>query len=164
MIKKLTPEEKALKASIYKRIDLILQPYYQFRLYVKFNNDETKTLYGREENCTYEQCIHLHTDKINLSRLKGYTELLNYVEKTKKGQYKKAIIYMREPGAEKFNTVCRRYYNGQIEEINDPVLNDDDFLILDYQIINGRVVIKTPGSAAEDLPDFKTEVNKSLNK
>ena len=150
------------KAATTNAIQIILQPFYQFRLYIKFNNDKIMTLYGHEHDCTYKQCLFAHQPQIILSRPKGYNALVNYVEHTKKGQYKKAIIYMRQPGEEKFNKICRRYFKGAIEEQNDPLFTDTDLLVLDYQVINNRVVIKTPGSAAEELPDFRKEIDNAL--
>ena len=152
------------KAATTNAIQIILQPFYQFRLYIKFNNGKIMTLYGHEHDCTYKQCLFAHQAQIILSRPKGYYALVNYIENTKKGLYQKAIIYKREPGEERFNTICRRYFKGIIEEQKDPVFTDTDLLVLDYQIVNNRVVIKTPGSAAAELPDFKEEISKALKK
>lgn len=100
-----------------------------------------------------------------MSPLRGYTALINYVERTKKDQYKKAVIYQRLPGAATFENICRRYYKGDVEEINDPVLSEADDYQLDYQVINGRVIIKNGDTLpGEELPDFKNEINNSLNK
>lgn len=160
----MTTEKQHLKAATTNSIQAILLDHFLFKLYIKFNNGKTMTLYGHEHDCTYSQCINGHVDKIVLNRLKGYTALLNYVEHTKKGQYQKAIIYTRQPGEEKFNTICRRYFKGNIEECIDPVLTGAEEIALDFQIINKRVIIRPPGDTTDQLPDFKTIVTDSLNK
>jgi hypothetical protein len=160
----MTPDQLAQKAALTFDLRTLLQPFFQFKAYILFKNNKAMTLYAHEHDCSYKQCLFKHSKSIVLDRVKGYTGLINYIERTKKGQYKKAIIYMREPGSDLFNRECRRYFNGQLESSNDPELDDSSVLVLHFQVINNRIVIVPPDQPApEDLPDFKKIVTNSLN-
>jgi hypothetical protein len=165
-MRKKTPDELALQARFTGRLEFILQQYYQFRMQVIFTDGKKCTFYGHEQECTYLQCLHGHVPHINLNRLKGYTALLDYIEKTKRGKITKAVIYQREPGSDSFNKLCRRYFKGEQEgDWQDPILTGAENLTLKYQVINDRVVIIPPTeSTAAPLPDFKAEIEKAFTK
>lgn len=149
-----------LEANQKGNIKYFLQPYFSFRLYVLFSSNQRKAhFYGNEHDCTYQQLRHGNVPCIRLDKLKGYTDLLNLVERTWKGKLTKAAIYMRQPGEEKFTILCRRWYLGKLEECQDPVLDENSKQILWYSFEKNRLhILTTPPPAI----DFKSEVQHAL--
>jgi hypothetical protein len=94
-----------------------------------------------------------------LDKQKGYTDLLRLVEQTWKGKLNTAAIYMREPGQEKFNKLCRRWYLGELEECDDPGTDQLQNQKLYYWFENYRLRLSFDQPAAID---FKEEIAKRL--
>jgi hypothetical protein len=151
---------KQYKAMQTNNLNLILQPWCSFRLYVVFK-PPAKTrrhFYGNEHQCTYNQCMNHHVKNILMRKKKGYNDLVNLVEKTYRGKYQTAVIYMREPGKDKFELECRRYYNGGLEKQNDPILSDDEGFTLYFTIKNGLLVIQETNPEDEDFRGMMTKL------
>lgn len=153
--------DKDAKARLTYDIKHFLKPFFTFRLYVKFKaNNKKSHFYGNEHQCTYNQLLYGQVPNIEMSRLKGYTDLINLVENTWKHKLTSATIYMRSDGSEKFDTACREYYNGELKDINDPVIDDsNDKRTLYYYFQNYRLFITTEDPAATD---FKKEITDAL--
>ncbi|MFZ4056976.1 MAG: hypothetical protein ACOYKE_02505 [Ferruginibacter sp.] len=138
-----------------------LKPYFSFRLYAQFKKDKKKVhFYGNEHQVTYQQLKFAQAKSIILNKEKGYTDLIKLVEVTWKNRLLSAVIYMRESDNAPFNIECRRYYNGEITDCNDPVISaENNFRELFYFFQNGILFI------TEEKPveiDFKKEVNNAL--
>lgn len=148
-----TTEMINLKAHQTGNIKHFLSPYFLFRAYIVFKNGKRMHLYGNEHSCTYNQLRYGRYDNIPLSREKGYMELLNLVEKNYKGKYTVAKIYRREPGQKDFNIICRHYdSNGELVECQDPVIPDDQkMLILFYYTHKGQVIVTETDPAGENF-------------
>ncbi len=158
-------ELQRLQASQTNDIRILLQPWLSFRLYIVFmqkNNPKEKSrrhFYGHEHQCTYNQCVHGMIPNITLRRKKGYEALVEMVEKTYKGKYQSATIYMRSQKGGPFDVLCREYYKGGLQKKNDPLLSDDEGFILYYHSKNGKLEIieQDPGTI-----DFAKEINDRL--
>lgn len=140
----------------------LLIPYFRFRVTIKFfptpggrvQQQESRTFYGHEHDCTYNQCVAGHFPFITMNRSKGYDELLKLVEKNYAGKYSVAKIWGRPPGAVAFTDLHRIYYNGKIQKgvvqyngedlqlPNDPVIDVADQLKkLFYKVEGGKVFV-----------------------
>lgn len=172
------------KARQTNNIKHFLRPFLSFRMAVTFKTGKRVHFYGNEQGVvSYNQLLYRRVECIKLSRLKGYTDLINYYEKTCKS-ISAAAIYMREINGEDFSITCRRWYNGEVMEINDPVIDaSNDERLLYYHVDNSnnmvfsetpvsrecaerRVSKETPGSGSEEWTsiDFKKEVREALIK
>lgn len=161
-----------------------LKPYLTFRMAVVFKNENRTHLYGNEQGInSYKQLICGHVEYIKLSRLKGYTELLKYYERESR-DIVSAAIYMRQKDEGLFTIKCRAWYKGEVQEINDPVIDEgNDERIFYYQVDKNLNIIfsETPFAHADgsnqtlhvpavdeagkdELIDFKKEVSQALNK
>jgi hypothetical protein len=166
MVKTNEPDVKQklleLKAQGTNDIKYLLTPYLSFRAYVVFKavHKSRRHFYGNEHECTYNQLLHQHLPFIVLRKSKGYWDLVNYIEKTLKGKYQSAAIYMRSIPGGKFDVLCRRYFKGALQDHDDPLLSEDEGFKLFYLIQNGRVVISEtdPNSI-----DFKKEINSQIS-
>jgi hypothetical protein len=167
-------DKHALQAAFTNEIRLLLIPYIMSRAQITWLNGKKKklTMYANEHSVTYEQCRHGHAKAIVLDRLQGYTGLITYIEKHLRN-IKKAVIYLRPAGSLNFDVECRRYYDGKFEPAEDtaePVLDASHNIVLQYQVINNRVVIIPPGT--EPPPpvddgsgiDFAKLMEEQLNK
>lgn len=148
-----TDEFLNIKAHSTGDLKHFLKQYFLFRAYIVFKNGKKFHAYGNEHSCTYNQLRYGRFDNILLNREKGYTDLINMIEKKYSGKYTRAKIYSRQPGQENFNTICRDYNDaGQLEECQDPVLSDDDkFLTLYYYTHKGQVIITETDPAGENF-------------
>ncbi|TWI80546.1 hypothetical protein IQ13_3224 [Lacibacter cauensis] len=160
MAKLTNPLDPDQEAHMKRNIKWLLQQYFSFRAYVKFKDGKARHFYGNEHQCTYNQLQAGIYPNIRMDKEKGYTDLINLIERSYKGKYTAATIYMRNPGEKDFNTVCRNYYKGEATEINDPVITDPVYTLY-YIVQNGRVLVQTEDPAAHD---FKNLVNQNLNK
>ena len=158
------------KSSFYEQKDnltgnlkMLLMPYFSFRLFIKFNDrkGQKRHLYGNEHNCTNHQLQQQKVPFILLDKQKGYTDLINLVEKRWQKKYSAAAIYMRPPGEKTFSILCRRYYDGELEECQDPIITPELNQTLYYHFENHRLQLST--FAAPPLPNFKEEINKALH-
>lgn len=151
---------KAHKAKHTNNLNLLLQPWCTFRLYVVFKPPEKtrRHFYGNEHQCTYYQCLNHHVKEIVMRKKKGYEDLVNLVEKTFKGKYQTAVIYMRENGSDKFEKECRRYYKGGLELKDDPVLSDDEGFTLYFTVKNGLLVIQETDPGKEDFKSLMKNI------
>lgn len=135
------------RAHFERNIKLLLQPYFEFRLYIVFKTAEGRPgpkrhFYGNEHQCTYTQLLHQKLPFISMDKLKGYNELIKLVEESYKGKYIGAKIYGREPGQEQFSILHRDYLRGELKECHDPVIAaGDQYYNLSYLIEKGRVII-----------------------
>lgn len=137
-----------------------LLPFLSFRLYVQFkHNKQKRHFYGNEHDCTLSQVQHGHVPFITLSPEKGYQDLLNLIEKKWKDRLMTATIYKREEGEEKFNTICRRYYLGEIQDCNDPLPGEPKKIFYQFK---GHELILQP--AEFEKIDFKKEIENHLLK
>lgn len=160
--KPINPEDPLQQAHMTKNLKMLLMPHFSFRLYIRFNNKRQTHLYGNEHKCTYNQLLARRFECVQLDRLKGYTDLINLIERSYQGKYQYATIYMRTNGTNEFNEVCRQYNTkGELSFVNDPVIDEtNQYLKLFYTIQNGRVEIHTTDPQAID---FKTILNQKLN-
>jgi hypothetical protein len=149
-------DKHALQAAFTNEIRLLLIPYIMSRAQITWLNGKKKklTMYANEH------------------RLQGYTGLITYIEKHLRN-IKKAVIYLRPAGSLNFDVECRRYFDGKFEPAEDtaePVLDASHNIVLQYQVINNRVVIIPPGT--EPPPpvddgsgiDFAKLMEEQLNK
>lgn len=159
----LSLDEAIRKAHLTKDIKFLLLPWLNFRLYVKYSTGGRKSAhyYGNEHRITYNQCAYEKVPAIELKPKKGFDNLIWMVENQLKGQYTAAKLYRRAENKQ-FDILCREYYKGQLNEntINDPVLSDDEGMILYYKIVKGFVIIQEedPGTP----PNFKQHVDEAL--
>ena len=152
------PDQKARQTGDLKHF---LKPFFTFRLYIVFKKNRKKChFYGNEHQCTYQQLVHGHVSQIVLSREKGYKDLVELIEKKWKGMYESASIFMREAGDDKFNTLCRRYYLGEVQEIQDPVITPQDDIRKVHYSFEGQIIQLS--LAPFELPDFKAEIQNNL--
>lgn len=142
-----------LKAHQTGNIKHFLTPYFLFRCYIVFKNGKKVHLYGNEHQCTYNQLRYGRFENIPLNREKGYTDLIDLVEKRYSGKYTVAKIYRREPGTKDFNILCRHYdSNGQLLECQDPLIPEEQkILILFYYIHSGKVIVTPTDPAGENF-------------
>lgn len=149
---------RSTKAAHTNDLRLLIHDYLLFRVAVVFKKQNVKkTLYGHEHSCTYNQILYGHAKLITLDAEKGYTDLIKFVELNKR-DIKSATIYSRNNPFESFNTMHRRWYNGDWDEINDPSIPETKrFRNLPYVIENNIIKI-----LQEELPDFKAEIEKNL--
>lgn len=151
---------RALKAHQTGDVKYLLSKWFCFRAYVLFNNRKKFHAYGNEHAVTYNQLRYGRIQEIRLQREKGYTDLIHLLEKTWRGKYTSARIYMREPGEKDFNTVCREYNEkAELIDCQDPVTMPAD-ITLWYHFLDGNVVISDRDPAT--LPDFKSIINDKL--
>jgi hypothetical protein len=155
------------KAKDTNDIKPLLRHWLSFRLYIVFKSPykTSRWLYGNEHRCTYNQCLHGKVPNIVLRKSKGYTDLIRLVEKEYKGKYQSATIYGRNAPGGPFDEVCRRYYQGTLQDKNDPLLSDDEGLTLYYSLKEGKLVISET-EQKEDYSniDFKSEIAMHLKK
>lgn len=151
------------QANLTGDLKYFLLPFFTFRVHVHFKNPKRKChFYGNEHECTYQQLKRGHVPHIVMDKIKGYTGLIKLIEHTWKNKITSAGIYMRLPGEEKFDRLCRRWYNGDWEEIQDPVISHEEAVtILYYSFEKNKLQIHT--TPPEDI-DFKTELTNALNK
>lgn len=140
----------------------LLIPYFRFKLTVRFyptpgnrpQQQEARTFYGHEHDCTYNQCVAGHFPFITMNRSKGYDELLKLVEKNYAGKYSVAKIWGRLPGSNVFTELHRVYNNGKIQKgkieysgrdlelPNDPVIDAaDQFKKIYFKVEAGKVIV-----------------------
>lgn len=158
----------ANKAHIERKIKPLLTPWLNFKLHMKFTGTgHERTIFGNEHQCTYNQCFHGKVKEIVLNRKKGYIGLVHYIEKDLKGKLIKAKIFTRDANGE-FEILCRSYYKGGLMlPTNDPVLSEDEGLILYHQRKKSeedgieRLVILEENPEAIN---FKDLIDKSLKK
>jgi hypothetical protein len=161
-----TSKEQLIAAATAARqqndIKHFLKPYFSFRLYVQFKDKTNKRhFYGNEHQCTFNQLKFAQVPHIELSRIKGYTDLINLVEVVWKAKTKTAAIYMRPEGSQSFDILCRRYYLGEIQQLNDPLLDDTNDARLLYYYFQANQLFITETNPANI--DFKNEINHALN-
>lgn len=151
-----TEEFREKKAHQCGDLKYFLKKYFLFRAYIKFRSGKAFHGYGNEHSVTYQQLKYGMYDNITLDREKGYTDLVGMIEKKFKDKYTTAKIFCRQPGEERFETVCR-YYNskGELEECQDPVIPDKDkFLTLYYYTHMGLVIVTETDPAGNNFkPD-----------
>lgn len=180
-----TTEWQDQKARQTNNLKHFLKPHLTYRMAVVYKNGKRVHLYGNEQGISsYNQLIYGHVDFIKLSRIKGYTDLLKYYEKESRGIVS-AAIYMRQKNENLFTIKCRAWYNGEVQEINDPLIDgSNDERILFYQVDKSRNIIfselpfvanestkpvtydrhLTHSESKVDHIDFKKEVSQALNK
>jgi hypothetical protein len=152
----------ANRAHNNKELKFLLTPYISTRLFVYFNHRDPakrkKTFYANEHRVTYSQCIKQLVPNIILNKQAGFNALVGMVESLK-GKYISARIYMREPGKQSFDIVCREWYRGDLILKNDPPFEAEECQVLYYTIENGRVTVheKEP-----EKIDFKKEIENNL--
>jgi hypothetical protein len=135
------------RAHFEKNIKLLLQPYFEFRLYITFRLDDGRAgkkrhFYGNEHSCTYQQVLFGKVPFIAMDKHKGFMELVGLVEGPYRGQYIGAKIFGREPGKDTFDILHRDYLRGEIKMRNDPKFPiDDQKYNLKYTIENNKIVI-----------------------
>lgn len=152
MTRKTDPEFFTNKAHMTRELKYLLLDHFQFRAHINFKNKKKFSPYGNEHQCTYNQLLAGRMPNILLDREKGYTDLIRLIENSYRGKYNTAAIYMRHPATNEFDILCRRYMNGEAEEINDPVIPDENkFLTLYYYIKEGRVIIDTVDPSTLDF-------------
>lgn len=157
----LNPADPLQEAHMKRNLKFLLMPHFLFRAFVNFKNNKRTHLYGNEHKVTYNQILAGRVPQILLNREKGYTDLITLIETAYVGKYKQATIYMRTPGTNEFDTICRSYDSNGIRDMNDPVLSDEQKqLTLYYTIESGRVFILTE---PVPQPDFKNIINQKLN-
>lgn len=153
-----TEEMLALKAIQTNNLKHFLVAHFTFRAWINFkDSDKRRTFYGNEHNCTLNQLIAGHKDQVVLDKYKGLDDLIKLIEKTWRGKWKSARIFMRENPGEGFDKEIRRYYNGQIEDEQSPVLKRE-FEVLYFHGISGY----QPIFKKDPPPDFKKELAKNL--
>jgi len=154
--------EQDTKARLTGDLKHFLKPYFSFRLYVQFKKDKKKShFYGNEHQCTFSQLKHAQVPNILMSKLKGYTDLISLEKKWNKDLYA-ATIYMRPADHQPFDTICRSWYKGEVKEINDPLITEEnDNRTLYYFFQNNNLFITTEDPAAVD---FKTTITNALTK
>jgi hypothetical protein len=144
---KLIAERKAHNTGNLKHF---LTPYFMFRAYIVFkpeNGDKKYSKkfhpYGNEHSVTYNQLRYGKIDLIVLDRMKGYTDLIKLIERNYHHHYLRAQIYMRLPGQEGFNTLCRDYNErSELVECQDPTLTpEQEKLTLYYYVHAGMVTV-----------------------
>jgi hypothetical protein len=156
------------RAHVEREIKILLLPYLQFRLYVRYTGRDKKVghYYGNEHQVTYNQCLFKRVPHINLYKKKGYNDLVRMIEEQLRGKYISAKLYRKsDPSKEVFDILCREYYKGELNPntINDPILSEDEIRILYYEVFKGRVVIQlTPPENPDDI-NFKQLMNDSLS-
>jgi hypothetical protein len=154
---------KGKEAAAHNKGDIkfFLQKYFLFRAYIVFkaNNADKRYAkkfhaYGNEHSVTYNQLRYNRHDSIILDRMKGYTDLVKLIERYY-NHYTRAQIYMRMPGEEKFNILCRDYNaKSELVECQDPVLPDEHLKKELFYIVHAGLVIIT-----EDPPDANNTVH-----
>jgi hypothetical protein len=157
-MKELTQSERyylANRADNLKEIKFLLTPYISTRLYVYFNHRDPgkrkKTFYANEHRCTYSQCVKGMVPSIILNKMAGYQALINMVEQTIKGKYISAKLYLRPPGSQQFEILCREYFKGELILQNDPPFTGDECQVLYYYTKDGRLIITEKDPALEDF-------------
>jgi hypothetical protein len=155
--------DSTTRAHLERDIKFLLIPWFSFRAYVQFSGRDRKKghFYGNEHQVTYNQCLHRKVPAIVLRKEKGYTDLIHFIEHSIKGKFLSAKIYMREPGCQDFNTLCREYYKGGLNSttLQDPQLAEDEGFNLYYQVKEGRLMILEEDPNAID---FKAEISENL--
>lgn len=167
-----TNQKKISDSAAYVKRDLrlLLIPFFRFRLHIKFHpapgnrpwHQNTRTFYGHEHDCTYNQCVAGHYPFITMDRCRGYDELVNLVEKRYEGKYVTAKIYGRPPGSVVFSDLHRLYdygkikkgtvlHNGQDLELpNDPVIDAaDQYKKLFFKIESGMLIVMEKDPSVE---------------
>lgn len=136
-----------------------LLPWLSFRLHISFKPPDKKRrhFYGNEHGVTLNQLRAGHKDNVVLDKYKGYTDLINLVEKTWKGKWQAAAIYMRSEMGGPFDVEVRRYYRGEIENENSPVIHHPLLKLYFHGITDNQPVFRT-----EPLPDFSDEISTRL--
>lgn len=143
------------KAASSGDIKHFLKSFFMFRAYIKYRNGKVVHLYGNEHQVTLQQLVHNRVPSIIMDREKGYTELVTHLERKIK-EFSVGAIYQRHPEKKDFSIICRRYYNGQLEECQDPVIPENQkILTLYYYFKNNLPVISTDNPANQD---FKTNL------
>ena len=143
------------KAWLTRNLKFLLLDHYSFRLYIKFKSSEHyghqrggRIFYGNEHNCTYNQCLSKKIEVIKLDKLKGYTDLINLVERGSfKNKFETAKLYGKSPGSVAFDVCHRQYFNGKLKKdsVIDPEIDTtEQFTFLYYNVDEfGRVIINT---------------------
>lgn len=154
------------EAHMYFELKPLILNWLRFKLHIVFKKKDpgtrksmTKSIYGNEHSVTYKQCLFGKVDHIVLSRLKGYKDLIQYIEKDLKGKYLACKIYYDPEGNGNFSVLCRRYYKGGLEEVNDPVITEEDVKTLFFSVEKNRLVIH---ETKPEEPDFKALVSEAL--
>jgi hypothetical protein len=154
---------RALVALRDNNLKHFLTDFFSFRLYVSFKPPEKskKHFYGNEYGqVSLNQVMAGYKSEIVLDKYKGLTNLIDLVEKSWKGKWISAAIYMRAAPGLPFDIIVRRYYQGKLEDENTPVLTEP-FLTVYYHGKQEMIpIFKTEPLI---LPDFKNEIEKSLN-
>lgn len=155
------------RAHSNRELKPLLLQYLQFKLYMVFPRKSpgginiTKTIYGNEHQVTYKQCLFHKVPNITLNRLKGYMDLIRYVEEDLKGKYLTCKIYHDANGDRSFPALCRHYYKGGLEEQQDPVIDEKEEKVLYYRVQDDKVIILENKPEEIDI-NFQTLVIEQL--
>lgn len=157
-------EQNRVKAHFLKDLRLLIAAdFFYFRAKITFQDKKELNCYGDEHSVSYKQCLAGFAKEIELDATKGYTALLQFIERHgKAGNIRVAKVFGRDNLGDGFNTVHRVFTRGKWGQINDPVIPaDQNTRILDFIVNKSHVEIT--GLREKELPDFKAEVAMALN-
>lgn len=156
---------RAMTALYSNNLKHFLTPYFSFRLHITFKaavkneGQKKRHFYGNEHQCTLNQLRAGHVSCIKMDRLKGLTDLITLVEKTWKGKWVSATIYMRDEINGPFDKIVRKYYQGKIEEEQSPLLENQFFKIFFHGMDADNLPVFKDHPF---VPDFKKEIEVNL--